>query len=280
MISLGGGLRGVESRAIDTARGKMLIVHLIVDVRDAMGANCINTMCEAVAPFLEKITGGKSVVKIISNFADRRVARARCVWKKEVIGEDVINGILDAYEFAKNDVYRCTTNNKGIMNGIDAVAIATGNDFRALEAGAHAYASRSGRYQPLAKYEKDSNGNLIGTLEVPIAAGIVGGATRTHPLARLSIKMLGVDSAQELSQVMVCVGLANNFAALRAMVTEGIQKGHMKLHAKNIAIIAGAEGKLIDLVEERMIRENDIRVSTAARILKEIKWELRKKRIR
>ena len=280
LCKLGGGIKDVEAREIDTKKGKMLIVHIIVDVRDAMGANCINTMSEAITPFLEEKTGGKAVLRIISNLADRRLARASCTWKKSILGDDVIDGIISAYEFAKNDVYRCATNNKGIMNGIDAVAIATGNDFRALEAGAHAYAAKSGKYQPLARYEKNKNGDLTGSIELPIAVGLVGGATRTHPLAQISLKILGVKTAQELAQIMACVGLANNFAALRAMVKEGIQKGHMKLHAKNIAIIAGADKNYIDKVEERMVKDGNVSVGNAVKILKELKWIERKKKIK
>lgn len=270
MVKLGGGLKSVEARAIDSSRGPMVVAHLIVNVMDAMGANCVNSMCEGVAPYLEDITGGRATLKIISNLADRRLARARAVWKKEIVGEETIEGILDAYELAKIDPYRCTTNNKGIMNGIDAVAIATGNDFRALEAGAHAYAAIGG-YKPLAKYEKNSGGDLIGMIELPIAAGIIGGATKTNPVAKTSLKILGVKSADELAGVMACVGLANNFAALRAIVSEGIQRGHMRLHAKNIAMSAGATHEEAPEVANEMIFKEDVSVSHAKEILDAIR---------
>ncbi|MBI2579581.1 MAG: hydroxymethylglutaryl-CoA reductase, degradative [Candidatus Aenigmarchaeota archaeon] len=270
MVKLGGGLEDVEVRLIGSSRGPMVVVHLIVNVVDAMGANCVNSMCEAVAPYLEEVTGGRAVLKIISNLADRRLAAAAAVWKKDVIGEDVIEGILDAYELARVDAYRCATNNKGIMNGVDAVAIATGNDFRALEAGAHAYAA-IGRYRPLAEYEKNSEGDLVGRLKMPLAVGIVGGATKTNPVARTSLKILGVKSASELACVMACVGLANNFAALRAIVSEGIQRGHMKLHAKNIAMSAGASHEEAVSVSTKMIEDKKISVSHAKKILEEMR---------
>jgi len=279
LIKFGGGFRDLDVKIINTEKGKMVVVYLYIDVRDAMGANAINTMCEAVSPLLEELTGGKARLRIISNLADRRVARAKAVWTKEKLeestngsmtGEEVVDAIIDAYLFAKNDEYRCATHNKGIMNGIDALAIATGNDFRALEAGAHCYAALGG-YHPLTRYEKDKNGNLVGYIELPIAFGIVGGATKTNPIARIALKILGVKSAQELAEVAACLGLAQNFAALRALATEGIQKGHMRLHAKNIAVMAGAEGNEIDEVAKRMIEENNISVNRAEEILKEIK---------
>ncbi len=271
LIKVGGGAKGIETKILDTERGKMLIVHLLVDVRDAMGANAVNTMCESVAPYIEEITGGKTRLKIISNLAVKRTVKARAVWKKEVLGEDVVEAILDAYAFAKADPYRCATNNKGCMNGIDAVMISTGNDFRAIEAGAHAYAAMSG-YKPLVKYEiKD--GDLAGTIELPMAVGIVGGTTKTNPIARIALKILGVKSSRELGEVAACVGLANNFAAVRAMVTEGIQKGHMKLHAKNIAINAGAKDADVYIVAQKMIEEGNVSVSRAAELLKELQRE-------
>lgn len=270
MVKLGGGLIDVEVRDIPSSRGALVIVHLIVDVKDAMGANCVNSMCEGVAPFLEKLTGGRSVLKIISNLSDRRLVKAEATWKKELIGEDVIEGILDAYEFAKVDPYRCATNNKGVMNGIDAVAIATGNDFRALEAGAHAYAARDG-YKPLATYKKNRDGDITGSIEMPISVGIVGGATKTNPVAKTSLKIMGIESAHELASVMASVGLANNFAALRAMVSEGIQKGHMRLHAKNIAMSAGASENEASDVAKKMVEKGDISVSRAKEILENIR---------
>ncbi len=272
LVKLGGGAKDIEVRIIDSMKGSMVITHLLVDVRDAMGANAVNTMAEAVAPYIEKITGGRVYLRIISNLAVKRLARAECVVPKEVLGgEDVVDGILYAYAFAAADPYRAATHNKGIMNGIIAVALATGNDTRALEAGAHAYASLSGRYLPLSVWEKTEKGDLRGYLEMPMAVGIVGGATRSNPLARIALKILGVKTASELAQVMVSVGLANNLAALRALATEGIQRGHMKLHARNIAIAAGATGRLIDLVAERMVEEGVIRIDRAKEILNELK---------
>lgn len=274
LVKLGGGAKDLEVRVIDTFKGPMIIVHLLVDVRDAMGANAVNTMAEAVAPYIEKITGGKVYLRIVSNLAVKRLARAECIVPKEVLGgEEVVEGIMYAYAFAKSDPYRAATHNKGIMNGVIAVALATGNDTRALEAGAHAYASITGRYLPLSTWEVTEKGDLKGFLEMPMAVGIVGGATRSNPLARLAIKILGVKTASELAQVMVSVGLANNLAALKALATEGIQRGHMKLHARNLAIAAGATGELIDLVVERMIKEGEIRLDKAKKILEELKRE-------
>jgi hydroxymethylglutaryl-CoA reductase len=267
LVQFGGGVRDIEVRTIDTARGKMIVVHLLVDVRDAMGANAVNTMSERVAPLLEEITGGEARLRIITNLADRRLARSKAVWGKETLGEEAIERILDAYELAANDQYRCTTHNKGIMNGIDAVVLATANDFRAIEAGAHSYAAMSGRYSPLTKYYKDGEGNLVGEIELPLALGLVGGATRTHPVARVAVKILGVKSTKEFAQVVASVGLAQNFAALRALATEGIQVGHMKLHARNIAINAGAKEEQIEAVAEQMISERKIRVDRAKEIL-------------
>jgi len=270
LIKLGGGAKDLEARIIDTEEGKMVIIHLLVDVRDAMGANAVNTMAEFIAPEIEKVTGGKVRLRIISNLADRRLARAEAVWKKDVIGKDTIDGILAAYHFAEADQYRCTTHNKGIMNGIDAVAIATGNDFRAIEAGAHSYAARNGRYQSLTKYRKNENGDLVGSIELPMAVGLVGGATRTHPVARIAVKILGVKTANELAEIIAAVGLAQNFAALRALATEGIQAGHMKLHASNLAIMAGAKGEQIEKVVNQMIDEKNISVSRAKEILEKL----------
>jgi hydroxymethylglutaryl-CoA reductase len=273
LIKLGGGVKDIEPRIVKSKKGHMLIVHLIVDVRDAMGANAVNTMCETISPYLEELCGGEVRLRIISNLATRRLVRAKAIWSKKILGEDVVDGIIDAYNFAEYDQYRCTTHNKGIMNGIDAVAIATGNDFRAIEAGAHSYAAINGGYKPLTKYWKDKDGNLVGSIELPLAVGLVGGATKTHPVAKVNVKILNVKTAQELAEVMVCVGLANNFAALRAMVVEGIQHGHMKLHAKNIAVIAGAKGDLISRVAARLAKEKIITVTRA----KEILGKLRRK---
>jgi len=274
LVKLGGGAKDLEVRVIDTFKGPMIVVHLLVDVRDAMGANAVNTMAEAVAPYIERITGGKVYLRIVSNLAVKRLARAECIVPKEVLGgEEVVEGIMYAYAFAKSDPYRAATHNKGIMNGVIAVALATGNDTRALEAGAHAYAAITGRYLPLSTWEVTEKGDLKGFLEMPMAVGIVGGATRSNPLAKLAIKILGVKTASELAQVMVSVGLANNLAALKALATEGIQRGHMKLHARNLAIAAGATGELIDLVVERMIKEGEIRLDRAKKILEELRRE-------
>lgn len=271
LVQFGGGVRDIEVRELDTARGKMIVVHLIVDVRDAMGANAVNTMSERVAPLLEEITGGEARLRIITNLADRRLARSRAVWGKEELGEEGIERILDAYELAANDQYRCTTHNKGIMNGIDAVVLATANDFRAVEAGAHSYAARNGKYQPLTRYYKDGEGNLVGEIELPLALGLVGGATRTHPVARVAVKILGVKSTKEFSQVVASVGLAQNFAALRALATEGIQKGHMKLHSRNIAVNAGAAPHETESIAARLVSEKNITVGRAKEILQEMR---------
>ncbi|MEM1964694.1 MAG: hydroxymethylglutaryl-CoA reductase, degradative [Candidatus Caldarchaeum sp.] len=272
LVNLGGGAKDVEARVLETDLGSMVVVHLIVDVRDAMGANAVNTMCEAIAPMLARMAGGTFRLRIISNLADKRIARAYArIPAESVGGKEVAHGIVEAYQFAKADPYRAATHNKGIMNGIDAVAIATGNDWRALEAGAHAYAARSGRYEPLTVWEQMPDGDLVGTIELPLAVGIVGGATRTNPVAKTCLKILGVKTAKELAEVMAAVGLVQNLAALRALAAEGIQAGHMSLHAKNIAVMAGAVGDEIDLVAEAMVREKIIRVDRAQEILEEIR---------
>ena len=272
LVRLGGGAKDLEVRVVDSKVGPMLIVHLLVDVRDAMGANAVNTMAEAVAPRLAAITGGRFRLRIISNLADRRLVRAWTRIPPEAVGgKDVAKGIVEAWAFADADPYRAATHNKGIMNGVDAVVIATGNDWRAVEAGAHAYAARTGRYKLLSTWEIDEEGYLVGSLEMPLAVGIVGGATRTNPLAKIAIKILGVKTAQELAEIIGAVGLVQNLAALRALAAEGIQAGHMSLHAKNIAIMAGAVGDEIDLVAERMVRDKIIRVDRAKEILEEIR---------
>ena len=274
LVKLGGGAKDVEVRVIDTPKGPMVITHLIVDVRDAMGANAVNTMSEKVAPFIERITGGKVYLRIISNLAVKRLVRAWVrVYKEDIGGEEVVDGIINAWAFAAGDPYRAATHNKGIMNGVIAVALATAQDHRAIEAGAHAYAARTGRYLPLSVWEKDENGNLVGSLEMPMAVGLVGGATRVHPIARIALKILGVKIASELSEVMGAVGLAQNFAALRALATEGIQKGHMRLHARNIAVMAGATGNLIDKVAEIMVRDNKIRFDYAKELIEKLSRE-------
>jgi hydroxymethylglutaryl-CoA reductase len=248
----------------------MVISELFVDCRDAMGANAVNTMAEAVAPIIERVTGGRVLLRIISNLADLRLVRSSATFDKELLGgEEVVDGIINAWAFAEGDPYRCSTHNKGIMNGIDAVVIATGNDFRAIEAGAHSYAAVDG-YNTLTKYEKDADGNLIGSIEIPMAVGLVGGATKVHPVARACVKILGVKTAVELGHVIASVGLAQNLAALRALSDEGIQKGHMRLHARNVAATAGARGELIEKVAEQLIKEKNIKVERAKEILEDI----------
>lgn len=278
LIELGGGCQDIDVHVFaDTPRGPMIVLHLIVDVRDAMGANTVNTMAEAVAPLVEEITGGSVRLRILSNLADLRLARARVRLTPQVLdtkdrsGADIIEGVLDAYTFAAVDPYRAATHNKGIMNGIDPVIVATGNDWRAVEAGAHAYAARSGRYTSLTTWEKDTSGALVGTIEMPMPVGLVGGATKTHPLARLALKIMDVRSAQELGEVAVAVGLAQNLGALRALATEGIQRGHMALHARNIALVAGAVGAEIDTVAKRMAEEKDVRTDRALALLEELR---------
>jgi hydroxymethylglutaryl-CoA reductase len=271
---LGGGPRDLEVRLIDeSCIGAFLVVHLIYDVRDAMGANAVNTAVERLSPQLETITGGKAHLRILSNLADHRLARARCTILLSELAfdiypaEEVRDGIISAWAFAEADPYRAATHNKGIMNGVDPVVIATGNDWRAIEAGAHAYAARSGRYTSLSTWGQDSQGNLVGSLEMPMAVGIVGGATQVHPAARASLKLLGVTTASQLAEIIVSVGLAQNLAALRALATEGIQRGHMGLHARQVAIAAGASGELIEQLASRMVAEKTVRIDRAKEIL-------------
>lgn len=278
LIGLGGGCQDIEAHVFaDTPRGPMLVLHLLVDVRDAMGANTVNTMAEAVAPLVEEITGGTVRLRILSNLADLRLSRARVrltpqtLDTKDRSGAEIIEGVLDAYVFAATDPYRAATHNKGIMNGIDPVIVATGNDWRAVEAGAHAYACRDGRYTSLTHWEKDASGALVGTLEMPMPVGLVGGATKTHPLARLALKIMAVRSAQELGEIAVAVGLAQNLGALRALATEGIQRGHMALHARNIALTVGAVGAEVDQLAKRMAAEKDVRADRALALLEELR---------
>lgn len=278
LISLGGGCRDVEVHVFETTPvGPMMAVHLIVDVRDAMGANTVNTMAETVAPLIERITGGTVRLRILSNYADLRLARAmvsvtpEALKTEEYDGERIARGIVEACAFAIVDPYRAATHNKGIMNGIDPVVVATGNDWRAIEAGAHVWASRSGRYTSLTNWEIDTKGNLVGTIEMPMALGLVGGATKTHPAAQAALKILGVKTAQELAEVTVAVGLAQNMGALRALATEGIQKGHMALHARNIAIVAGASGDEIEKVAAALAANHDVRVDRAKEVLEQLR---------
>jgi hydroxymethylglutaryl-CoA reductase len=279
---LGGGARDLEVRIIeDSPIGAFLVVHLIYDVRDAMGANAVNTACERLAAHIEAITGGRVHLRILSNLADRRLARAKCLIPanelafkavgRDIIssytGEQVRDGIIEAWAFAAADPYRAATHNKGIMNGVDAVVIASGNDWRAIEAGAHAYAARSGRYTSLSTWGQDTEGNLVGTLEMPMAVGIVGGATKVHPTAKAALKLMGVKTTAELAEIIVSVGLAQNLAALRALATEGIQRGHMSLHARQVAIAAGATGDMIEKVAAQMVAEKMVRIDRAEEIL-------------
>jgi hydroxymethylglutaryl-CoA reductase len=275
---LGGGARDLEVRVVeDSPVGAFLIIHLVYDVRDAMGANAVNTAVERLAPRVQALTGGRAHLRILSNLADRRLARARCTIRTADLafdqypGETVRDGIIAAWAFAAADPYRAATHNKGIMNGVDAVVIATGNDWRAVEAGAHAYAARSGRYTSLSTWGKDAQGSLVGTLEMPMAVGTVGGATRVHPAARACLKLMGVQSARELAEITVSVGLAQNLAALRALSTEGIQRGHMSLHARQVAIAAGAEGEQIERLADQLVKEKAVRIDRAEEILKEWK---------
>ena len=272
---LGGGPRDLESRVItNSAIGSFLIIHLLFDVRDAMGANAVNTACEHLAPELEKLTGGRVHLRILSNLADQRLASAKCTIPVESLafdeysGESVRDGIIEAWAFADTDSYRAATHNKGIMNGIDAVLLATANDWRAVEAGAHAYAARYGFYRSLSTWSKDSDGNLTGSLELPLAVGIIGGATWVHPGAKTALKLMNVKSAGELAEIIVSVGLAQNLAALRALATDGIQKGHMRLHARQIAIAAGAKGTEITRLADQLIKDNKIRSDQAEKILR------------
>ncbi|GAB4500772.1 MAG: hydroxymethylglutaryl-CoA reductase, degradative [Anaerolineales bacterium] len=272
----GGGARDLEVRIIENSPiGGFLVVHLIYDVRDAMGANAVNTACEKLAPRIAAISGGRVHLRILSNLADRRLTRARCLIPVSELafegfsGEAVRDGIIEAWAFAASDPYRAATHNKGIMNGVDAVVLASGNDWRAIEAGAHAYAARSGRYSSLSTWAKDRAGNLTGTLEMPMAVGIVGGATKVHPAAQAAVRLMGVQSASQLAEIIVSVGLAQNLAALRALATEGIQRGHMSLHARQVAIAAGASGALIEKIAAQLVAEKVVRSDRAEALVKE-----------
>lgn len=273
---LGGGPKDLDVRLIEESPiGAFLVLHLIYDVRDAMGANAVNTAVERLAPRVEAITGGRVLLRILSNLADRRLARASVIIRTADLafddfdGDIVRDGIIEAWAFAVADPYRAATHNKGIMNGVDAVVMATGNDWRAIEAGAHAYAARSGRYTSLSTWGVDADGNLTGTLEMPLAVGTVGGATRVHPGAQAALKLMGIESASDLAEIIVSVGLAQNLAALRALATEGIQRGHMSLHARQVAIAAGAKGAQVDKLAEQLVAEKTVRIDRAKAILQE-----------
>ena len=282
LLKFGGGAKDLEVRILSSPRGTMLVAHLLVDARDAGGMNAVNTMCEALAPEFARLTGGRVVLRIISNLAVHRLARARATFPSALLrtesasGPEVVEAILDAYAFAVADPFRCATHNKGIMNGISSVVIATGNDFRAIESGAHTYAAWTGAIggsvvRPLTTYEKDADGNLVGTIEFPAPVGLIGGATAVHPTAKANVKVLGVKSARELGEVLAAVGLAQNFAALRALATEGIQRGHMELHARNLAASAGARPEEVDRVVERLLKDRQIRFDRAKEVLEEIR---------
>ena len=275
LVKFGGGCKGVKPRVIETERGPMVITHLLVDCRDAMGANAVNTMAEAVAPRLETITGGRVYLRIISNLAIYRMTKAKARWPKEFLGgEEVVDGILEAFAFAAADPFRTATHNKGIMNGIDPVVIATGNDWRAIEAGAHSYGAYKDGHSSFTTWSKSESGDLLGEIEIPMAVGLVGGATATHPTAKACVKILGLEipgGAEKLSQIICAVGLCQNLGALRALASEGIQRGHMGLHARNLAIQVGAEGEEINKVSERMKRDGKVRADIAEKYLKELR---------
>jgi hydroxymethylglutaryl-CoA reductase len=274
LVQLGGGFRDLEVRVVRSQGGPMVVTHIIVDTRDAMGANAVNTMAEKLAPEIEAWTGGKVLLRILSNLADRRVARARAVWPADAIGgETVRDDMIAAYHFAEADPYRAATHNKGIMNGVSAVVLATGNDTRAVEAGAHAYAARNGRYTSLSTWEVTADGSLAGTLEMPMPVGLVGGATKVHPTAQASLKILGVSSASELARIIVAVGLAQNFGAMKALATVGIQQGHMALHAHNVAIVVGAVGDEVDRLAKILVEKRQVRQDVAAAELAKMRGE-------
>lgn len=264
LLKMGGGFHDLEVRLLDTPAGAMVITHLIVDTRDAMGANAVNSMAEKLAPMIASWTGGRTNLRILSNLADRRLARARCVWRMQDIGgAEVRDAMVSAYNFANCDPYRAATHNKGIMNGISAVVLATGNDTRAVEAGAHAYAARKGHYGSLTHWEVNADGDLCGSIELPMAVGLVGGATKLHPTAKIALKVLQVQTASELARTIAAVGLAQNFSAMKALATTGIQKGHMALHAQNIAMMAGAVGEEIDRVARSLVAQAAVRLDVA-----------------
>jgi len=271
LVRFGGGAKEIELRLLDTAVGQMMIAHLLVDCRDAMGANAVNTMAEALAPLLAELTGGRTLLRIISNLADRRTITVQCTVKQEDIGgEKAVDNIVAAWAFADADPYRAATHNKGIMNGIAAVALAFAQDHRAIEAGAHAYAVRDGSYRSMSKWSKDEEGNLVGSMTLPMAVGLVGGATRSHPMAQVARKILGAEKAVTLGIVMCAVGLAQNLGALRALTQEGIQAGHMRLHARNLVVMAGAKGIQIEAAVKQLIESGEIRFPKAQEIVNKL----------
>ncbi len=271
LVKFGGGAKDIVLRPIETEIGPMLIVHLIVDCRDAMGANAVNTMAEALAPTMAELTGGRSLLRIISNLADRRLVTVKCKVKAEDIGgPEAVDNIVAAWAFADADPYRAATHNKGIMNGIAAVALAFAQDHRAIEAGAHSYCVKKGQYRSMSRWGKDENGDLTGEMTLPMAVGLVGGATRSHPMAQIARKILGVDKAVELGEAMCAVGLAQNLGALRALTQEGIQQGHMRLHARNLVVMAGAKGDMIEKAVAELVDSGEIRFPKAQEIVKKM----------
>ena len=283
MIKLGGGCKRIETRIIETLSGPMLILHIIVDCRDAMGANAVNTMAELIAPEVERLTKGRVHLKILSNLAAHRLARVEAVFTPEELsndcslenGKEVINGIIEAHHFAVADPYRATTHNKGVMNAISSVAVACGQDWRAIEAGCHAWCSYANEhYTSMTHWQIDESGNLVGSIETPMAVGIVGGASKVHPTAKANLAILGVDSANELASIICAAGLAQNLGALRALATNGIQAGHMKLHSRNMAVSAGAVGDEVEIVATRLQAHNGPKTQTAVKnILEELRKE-------
>ncbi len=271
LSKMGKGAKEIFCKELDTPSGKMLILELLIDVGDAMGANVTNTMCESISPLIEKITGGRTLLRILSNYSTRRLVKATAVFDKEAVGgEKVVDNSVSAFEFADNDVYRAVTHNKGIMNGIIAAANAVGQDSRAIEAATNAYAAKSGKYRSLSTWSKDNDGNLVGTLEIPLSVGIVGGIANVHPVAKVCMKILGVLSAQELACIITATGLAQNYSAIRALSTDGIQKGHMRLHARNLVAAAGATPDQIDEIVQKMIEEKKISLDRAKDLLDQI----------
>ena len=276
LVELGGGAKDIEVRIIDTLSGPMIIVHIIVDCRDAMGANAVNTMAETLAPILEELIDAEAICKIVSNLSDQRLVRVRmeldvgCLARAGFTGEQAADRIIKAYHFAEADPYRATTHNKGVMNGIDPILIASGNDWRACEAGVHAYAARTGQYKPVSKFYLDESGKLIGEMEIPMAIGIVGGVTSIHPGVKILLKLMKVKTSKELAQLAAAAGLLQNFTAVWTLATEGIQKGHMTLHARNVAVFAGAIGEMAIKVANQMAHEGRVRYDRAKQILKHL----------